>query len=184
MVLIPLFKGSRPEPGMMRKTGGNLANLTVKRAFGLLSAAQLMRDLAPTKSSWTVHETDTSSGRGRGIRSSPADPADPAVPERRRAAAPPDPPPSTRDRSVLQTSGHEEAPLRGTSILVTWSYLVQTASHPLTGLIRPGGDPTLEPVLTGFLKSKTIQTFCTCCSWFSLVSKGSGNTSEDSVDIP
>lgn len=46
---------------MMRKTGGNLANLTVKRGFGLLSAARLMRDLAPTKSSWSVHETNTSS---------------------------------------------------------------------------------------------------------------------------
>lgn len=173
MVLIRLFKGSRPEPGMMRKTGGNLANLTVKRAFGLLSAARLMRDLAPTKSSWTVHETDTSSERGRGIRSSPADPADPLVPEGRR---PPDPRPSARDRQVMRRllgggSGWGDIP----------PHLVQRASHPRTGVIGSRGDPRLEPVLTGFLKIKTIQTFCTCCSWFSLVSKASGNTSEEQL---
>lgn len=65
---------------MTRKTGGNLANLTVKRGFGLLSAARLMRDLAPTKSSWIVHETDTRVQQcGRGIRSSLADPDTPHV---------------------------------------------------------------------------------------------------------
>lgn len=59
---------------MMRKTGGNLANLTVKKGFGLLSAARLMRDLAPTKSSWIVHESNTRVQQcGRDIRSSPAD---------------------------------------------------------------------------------------------------------------
>lgn len=59
---------------MMRKTGGNLANLTVKRGFGLLSAVQLMSDLAPTKSSWIVHETNTWVQQcGCDIRSSLAD---------------------------------------------------------------------------------------------------------------